>query len=103
SNVAADVVLPNGLTQAQQDGLDRALAYARELQQTVFKDIVEEERQRSDEERKLPACTVNPGLLAGVDVRNLSVMSRLYVGSINFELTEEHIQRVFSEFGSVSS
>ncbi|KAJ2821111.1 hypothetical protein GGI24_004305, partial [Coemansia furcata] len=101
--IDTDTVLPNGLTQAQQDSVDRALAYARELQQTVFKDILEEERQRSDEERKLPACTVNPGLLAGVDMRNLSVMSRLYVGSINFELTEEHIQRVFSEFGSVSS
>ncbi|KAJ2745661.1 hypothetical protein GGI20_001986 [Coemansia sp. BCRC 34301] len=96
-------VLPNGLTQAQQDCVDRALAYARELQQTVFKDILEDEKLRGDEERKLPAFTVNPGLLAGVDMRNLSVMSRLYVGSINFELTEEHIQRVFSEFGSVSS
>ncbi|ORX70645.1 hypothetical protein DL89DRAFT_137213 [Linderina pennispora] len=30
-------------------------------------------------------------------------MSRIYVGSINFELTEEHIHRVFSEFGSISN
>ncbi|KAI8318865.1 the first Two Rrm domains of Fir in the complex with Fbp Nbox peptide, partial [Martensiomyces pterosporus] len=30
-------------------------------------------------------------------------MSRVYVGSINFELTEEHIYKVFAEFGSVRS
>ncbi|KAJ2008216.1 hypothetical protein H4R26_000336 [Coemansia thaxteri] len=80
------------------------MAYAQELQQTVFKNILEEEpRLRGEEARKLPACTVNPGLLAGVDVRNMSVMSRIYVGSINFELNDEQLKRVFSEFGSVCS
>ncbi|KAJ1805257.1 hypothetical protein LPJ56_005415, partial [Coemansia sp. RSA 2599] len=38
-----------------------------------------------------------------MDARTLSVISRIYVGSINFELTEEHIHQVFSEFGAVRS
>ncbi|KAJ1766277.1 hypothetical protein IW140_006027 [Coemansia sp. RSA 1813] len=95
--------LANGLTQAQQESVDRARAYAHELQQTVFKDLLETERKLKEEESKLPAGTVNPGLLSGMDPRNASVMSRLYVGSINFDLTEEHIRRVFSEFGTVRS
>ncbi|KAJ2783202.1 hypothetical protein GGI15_002666 [Coemansia interrupta] len=106
-DAAAKVVLPslpsNGLTAEQQEGLDKALAYIEELQQTVFKDIVEAEKKRREEEGKIPEGTVNPGLLAGVDARALSIMSRLYVGSINFELTDEHIHQVFSEFGPVRS
>ncbi|KAJ1849798.1 hypothetical protein LPJ73_003659 [Coemansia sp. RSA 2703] len=93
----------NGLTAEQQEGLDKALAYIEELQQTVFKDIVDAEKKRREEEGKIPEGTVNPGLLAGVDARALSIMSRLYVGSINFELTDEHINQVFSEFGPVRS
>ncbi|KAJ1735979.1 hypothetical protein LPJ61_000238 [Coemansia biformis] len=96
-------MLPNGLTRAQQEGVDRARAFAMELQQTVFKDLMETERSKKEEESRPPAGTVNPGLMAGMDARNHSLMSRVYVGSINFELTEEHINRVFSEFGSVRS
>ncbi|KAJ2779283.1 hypothetical protein H4R18_004091 [Coemansia javaensis] len=92
-----------GLTAEQRAGLERARAYAAELQQTVFKEIVEAERQRRQDESRPPAGTVNPGLMAGMDARNHSLMSRVYVGSINFELTEEHIHRVFAEFGSVRS
>ncbi|KAJ2720278.1 hypothetical protein H4R23_004740 [Coemansia sp. Cherry 401B] len=96
-------VLANGLTAEQQASVDRARAYAQELQDTVFKDVAEAERRRRAEESRPPPGTVNPGLLGGVDARNLSVLSRLYVGSINFELTEEHLHRVFSEFGTVHS
>ncbi|KAJ2579578.1 hypothetical protein EV177_010736, partial [Coemansia sp. RSA 1804] len=71
--------LANGLTQAQQDSVDRARAYAQELQQTVFKEILEAERKRKEEETKPPPGTVNPGLLGGrMDPRNASVMSRIY-------------------------
>ncbi|KAJ2228648.1 hypothetical protein IWW45_006521 [Coemansia sp. RSA 485] len=93
----------SGLTQEQQEGVGKALAYIQELQQTVFKDVLDAEKKRREEENKVPAGTVNPGLLAGMDARTLSVISRIYVGSINFELTDEHIHRVFSEFGSVCS
>ncbi|KAJ2551172.1 hypothetical protein EV175_003790 [Coemansia sp. RSA 1933] len=95
--------LANGLTQEQQECVARARAYAHELQQTVFKELLETERKLKEEEGKLPPGTVNPGLLGGMDPRNASVMSRLYVGSINFDLTEDHIHRVFSEFGTVHS
>ncbi|KAJ1964609.1 hypothetical protein GGI12_001314 [Dipsacomyces acuminosporus] len=98
-----DALLPNGLTQAQQASLNKALEYARELQQTVFKGLLDAEQKRMEEQSKPPLGQVNPGLEAGVDARNLSVMSRVYVGSINFELTEEHIYKVFAEFGTVRS
>ncbi|KAJ2851961.1 hypothetical protein IWW36_000734 [Coemansia brasiliensis] len=100
---AAAGVEISGLTAEQQGNVDRARAYAQELQDTVFKEIAEAEQQRRAEESQLAAGTVNPGLLAGMDARDLSVMSRLYVGSMNFELTEEHVTRVFSEFGKVRS
>ncbi|KAJ2295023.1 hypothetical protein IWW55_005585, partial [Coemansia sp. RSA 2706] len=73
-------VLANGLTAEQQASVDRARAYAQELQDTVFKDVAEAERRRRAEESRPPPGTVNPGLLGGVDARNLSVLSRLYVG-----------------------
>ncbi|PIA15483.1 hypothetical protein COEREDRAFT_28248, partial [Coemansia reversa NRRL 1564] len=93
----------SGLTQEQQDSVKRAQEYAQELQQTVFRELLEIERKRKEEESKPAAGTLNPGLAGGMDSRNHSVMSRVYVGSINFELTEEHIHSVFAEFGSVRS
>ncbi|KAI9481777.1 hypothetical protein LPJ78_003857 [Coemansia sp. RSA 989] len=89
----------SGLTAEQQGRVDRARAYAQELQETVFKEIAEAERRRIGQ---LPLGMV-PGLAAGMDARDLSVMSRLYVGSVNFELTEELVARAFSEFGQVRS
>ncbi|KAI9502003.1 hypothetical protein BX070DRAFT_35335 [Coemansia spiralis] len=103
AGVTESATLANGLTREQQDRVDLARAYAQELQQTVFKDLLEAERKKKEEQSKPPPGTVNPGLLSGLDPRNVSVMSRLYVGSINFELTDEHIHRVFSEFGPVRS
>ncbi|KAJ2724490.1 hypothetical protein GGI07_001921 [Coemansia sp. Benny D115] len=97
------LTLSSGLSREQQAGVERAMAYARELQQTVFKELLEAEQRRREEEARAAPGTNNPGQLAGMDARNLSVMSRIYVGSINFELTDEHIHRVFSEFGSVCS
>ncbi|KAJ2473354.1 hypothetical protein IWW56_005999 [Coemansia sp. RSA 2131] len=94
---------PDGLTAEQQSGVAKARAYARELQETVFKDVVAQELVRRAAEAQPAASTVNPGLRSGVDARTLSVLSRVYVGSINFELTEEHMRRVFGEFGSVCS
>ncbi|KAJ2763060.1 hypothetical protein IWQ57_005649, partial [Coemansia nantahalensis] len=102
-------VLANGLTAEQQAGVDRARAYAQELQQTVFREVLEAERARREEEggrtaSQGPAAAAGvPGLAGGMDARNHSLMSRVYVGSISFELTEEHLQRVFGEFGTVRS
>ncbi|KAJ2803231.1 hypothetical protein H4R20_002975 [Coemansia guatemalensis] len=99
----AQALLASGLTQEQQESVERARAYAQELQETVFREILEAERKRKEEESRPAAGTLNPGLVGGMDARNHSVMSRVYVGSINFELTEEHIHSVFAEFGSVRS
>ncbi|KAJ2717050.1 hypothetical protein H4R19_000217 [Coemansia spiralis] len=96
----------HGLTAEQQASVDRARAYALELQQTVFREVLEAERgRREEDEGRVAAAGVvmTPGLAGGMDARNHSLMSRLYVGSINFELTEEHLQRVFGEFGTVRS
>ncbi|KAJ2819715.1 hypothetical protein IWW50_005358, partial [Coemansia erecta] len=96
-------IAPGGLTLEQQTRVARARAFAQELQETTFKDIALAEQQRRTVEAQPTPGTVNPGLLSGVDARNISVLSRVYVGSINFELTEEHMQRVFGEFGTVRS
>lgn len=40
-------------------------------------------------------------LSLGLDSKTYAVMSRIYVGSINFELNEQHIRAIFSQFGYV--
>lgn len=42
-------------------------------------------------------------MASGIDPRSLSVLSRIYVGSINFELTEQHLRVVFGQFGAIKS
>ncbi|OMJ27754.1 Poly(U)-binding-splicing factor PUF60-B [Smittium culicis] len=83
------------LSTSQRLKLSKARAYIEELQLTKFKDI------KVVTSTNLPPGIVNPGLVSGMDVRSLSLLSRIYVGSINFEITEEHIRKVFAEFGSV--
>ncbi|KAJ1921089.1 hypothetical protein H4219_000947 [Mycoemilia scoparia] len=88
---------PDHLTDEQKERLENAKAYARELQDTVFKDV------KIATDPALPVGILNPGLSSGVDPRSLSVLSRIYVGSINFEMTDDHIRQVFGEFGAVKS
>ncbi|OMH85078.1 Poly(U)-binding-splicing factor PUF60 [Zancudomyces culisetae] len=38
-----------------------------------------------------------------MDVRILATLSRIYVGSINFEMTDEHLRKIFSEYGAVKN
>lgn len=38
-----------------------------------------------------------------MDLRTLAVLSRIYVGSINFELGEQQIRDAFTQFGSIKS
>lgn len=79
------------LAPAQQECLQRALAYAAELQQTIYKDLAPQ------------TTTLNPGLAGGGDARSLALLSRIYVGSINFDLTESHLRQVFAEYGPIAS
>ncbi|KAJ1679643.1 hypothetical protein EV182_001627 [Spiromyces aspiralis] len=85
------------LTDEERQAIEKAKAYAQELQSTVFKDV------ESVSASALPSGILNPGLAAGVDPRSLSLLSRIYVGSINFEMTDEHIRKVFGEFGAIKS
>src|SRR5262245_50017496 len=43
------------------------------------------------------------GAAAAERMRILSVLSRIYVGSINFELNESHLRAVFGQFGGIKS
>ncbi|KAI9258882.1 hypothetical protein BDA99DRAFT_514433 [Phascolomyces articulosus] len=45
----------------------------------------------------------NPHIHSGVDIRTLSVLARIYIGSINFELTEAHIRTAFQQFGTIKT
>ncbi|KAI9355039.1 hypothetical protein DFJ73DRAFT_285600 [Zopfochytrium polystomum] len=49
----------------------------------------------------LPVPPHLPANLTAADLRTLSAMSRVYVGSISFEVQEHHIRDVFGQFGSV--
>jgi RNA recognition motif-containing protein len=41
--------------------------------------------------------------LAAAHQRNLALQSRIYVGSIHFELTEQEIKTAFSPFGPIKA
>jgi poly(U)-binding-splicing factor PUF60 len=49
------------------------------------------------------AAAAAMALQAGQEQRNILVISRIYVGSINFDLNEEHMKAVFSQFGWVKN
>ncbi|PVU99474.1 hypothetical protein BB560_005493, partial [Smittium megazygosporum] len=83
------------LSQDQRDRLAKARKYLFELNESKFK------ISQTITEAALPPGIVNPGLIAGMDPRNLAVLARIYVGSIFFEITEDQIRKVFSEFGFV--
>ncbi|RIB23488.1 hypothetical protein C2G38_2032701 [Gigaspora rosea] len=88
------------LNESQKAALDRAKAFARDIQSTLLKSA-----GRDSSPPRLPSLFLssNPGLASGIDPRSLSVLSRIYVGSINFELTEQHLRVVFGQFGSIKS
>ncbi|KAG0187468.1 Poly(U)-binding-splicing factor puf60 [Apophysomyces sp. BC1034] len=68
-------------------------------------DVQPEGLEGSDSDNSLPSAllSTNPHIASGVDVRTLSVLSRIYVGSINFELNEMHLKAVFGQFGTIKS
>ncbi|CAG8532598.1 11152_t:CDS:10 [Dentiscutata erythropus] len=88
------------LNESQKTALDRAKSFARDIQATLLKSA-----GRDSSPPRLPSLFLssNPGLASGIDPRSLSVLSRIYVGSINFELTEQHLRVVFGQFGSIKS
>ncbi|CAG8564434.1 6936_t:CDS:2 [Paraglomus brasilianum] len=88
------------LTEVQKEALEKAKAFAREMQSVLLKST-----GKPSSPPPIPSIllTSNPGLASGIDPRSLSVLSRIYVGSINFELTEQHLRVVFGQFGAIKS
>ncbi|KAI8057058.1 hypothetical protein BDF22DRAFT_641921 [Syncephalis plumigaleata] len=90
------------LDEDQRQRLERAKEYIRAIQKTLADKLPK---------KVVPVIPVfngalnpNPALISlpsGVDARTMSIISRIYVGSIHFELTEEHIRAVFSQFGYI--
>ncbi|RKP27395.1 hypothetical protein SYNPS1DRAFT_26954, partial [Syncephalis pseudoplumigaleata] len=88
------------LDEDQRQRLEKAKEYIRAVQKTLVDKLPR---------KVVPiipafngALNPNPALTAlppGVDARTMSIISRIYVGSIHFELTEEHLRAVFSQFG----
>ncbi|KAI9004180.1 hypothetical protein BC832DRAFT_592866 [Gaertneriomyces semiglobifer] len=85
---------PSGLTLEQRARLEKAKAFARDQTATLL-------QSKAAQTNLLPGL---PNMLvAGIEARSIAVMSRIYVGSINFELGEPHIKAVFQQFGHVKS
>ncbi|CAJ0752389.1 7346_t:CDS:2 [Entrophospora sp. SA101] len=90
------------LNESQKAALDKAKAYIREIQTVLLQTI--DKRNDSPPIDSYYFSTSNLGLTSGImDLRSISVLSRIYVGSINFELTEQHVRVVFGQFGTIKS
>ncbi|RHZ47608.1 hypothetical protein Glove_575g39 [Diversispora epigaea] len=88
------------LNETQKAALEKAKAFAREMQSVLLKSA-----GKDSSPPPIPPLflSTNPALASGIDPRSLSVLSRIYVGSINFELTEQHLRVVFGQFGAIKS
>ncbi|KAK9764436.1 hypothetical protein K7432_008058, partial [Basidiobolus ranarum] len=87
------------LTEEQKNALNQAKAYIQKIQLTLMK----APQTTTLESASLIESINNPKLNTGTDLRTISVLSRIYVGSIYFELSQEHIRAVFSQFGYVKN
>ncbi|KAJ3158635.1 Poly(U)-binding-splicing factor puf60 [Geranomyces michiganensis] len=92
SPAAAATSAPSPLPADMPERIERAKAYARE---TTLKLL--------QSQAKNPLTPGSLLSLATIEGRNVAIMSRIYVGSINFELTEVQLKAVFSRFGYVKA
>ncbi|KAI7869738.1 hypothetical protein BDF14DRAFT_1741663 [Spinellus fusiger] len=81
------------LTPLQAEQLLQAQAYAREWKPTA----------PIEKPADLISLHFQPHAASGVDIRTLSVLSRIYVGSIHFDLNDSHLKAVFGQFGVVKT
>ncbi|KAI8801946.1 hypothetical protein BJ742DRAFT_835053 [Cladochytrium replicatum] len=87
------------LTQDQRDRLEQAKTYAKEITAQLLG-----QKAIAAAFSSLPASSPTAAsLVHGAEARSIAVLSRIYVGSINFELTDNDIRQVFSEFGNVKA
>nr|CAG8462364.1 13321_t:CDS:2 [Entrophospora candida] len=91
------------LNESQKAALEKAKAYIKEIQ-TVLLQTIEKRNDSLSPIDSYYFSTSASGLTSGLmDLRSISVLSRIYVGSINFELTEQHVRVVFGQFGTIKS
>ncbi|KAJ3103736.1 Poly(U)-binding-splicing factor puf60 [Phlyctochytrium planicorne] len=91
-----------GLTADQKERLAKAKTYAKE--QTAFLLGTHNLGSPLATNSTTPAASspfLSSATAVGSDARTLITMSRIYVGSISFDLNEAQIKEVFSQFGSV--
>ncbi|KAJ3400144.1 Poly(U)-binding-splicing factor puf60, partial [Chytridiales sp. JEL 0842] len=97
SGATTPITHPPLLTPEQRERIAKAKAYAREQTLLLLKD------------RKIPspipgAIPIHlPQSLLPTEIRSLSIMSRIYIGSIPFDMTDSHVRDLFSQFGSVKN
>ncbi|KAJ3022813.1 Poly(U)-binding-splicing factor puf60 [Thoreauomyces humboldtii] len=92
-------VTGNGLSADQRERLEKAKAFARETTAWIML-----QRKAGMPAMTHPVLSASPiTFLPAMEARCIAIMSRIYVGSINFELTEVHISAVFGQFGHVKS
>ncbi|KAI9101966.1 hypothetical protein DFS34DRAFT_612210 [Phlyctochytrium arcticum] len=85
---------PATLTSDQRQRLEKAKLFARDATLKILQVKLGQN----------PLLAPNSAsLAASLGARSIAVMSRIYVGSINFELTDQDIKAVFSQFGFVRS
>jgi poly(U)-binding-splicing factor PUF60 len=62
-------------------------------------------QEKAQQIAKAAASSPTTNTTTGVSskVRNYCTLSRIYVGSIHFELTEEPVRIVFSQFGAIKN
>jgi poly(U)-binding-splicing factor PUF60 len=95
------------LSYRQRDDLDRAKRYARD--QSIR--FVLNKQQISHQQNvsrfiSIPSINYNKPFQqqkASQLTQALSLMARLYVGSVSFEIREENIKQMFSIFGPIKS
>ncbi|OZJ04176.1 hypothetical protein BZG36_02173 [Bifiguratus adelaidae] len=100
---AADIPVMT-LNEDQKARLERAKAYAKEMQ-PILRQMVAKSSPSTP-----PSTSALLASLTGVsnnqaiaEQRALSILSRIWIGSINFELDETHVQAGFSQFGEIKS
>lgn len=84
------------LSEQQQEMLKRAREYAASIQTELL--------LLCSAEPSLGLAPSVPGLKslpAGIDARSLSILCRIYVGSIPFDYAEQQVAQLFSQFGAV--
>lgn len=92
------------LTEEQMMALEKAFSYAKQIQE-LYQVLVEKAKKKmpqrainSPQNSTIPNITTTAGV---AQLHAMSILCRIYIGSIYFELAESDIRRAFSPFGYI--